>query len=349
MCLLCNCNKLSFLNATNRIFLERLKFSNLAKKARTPSVPCRRWHAKTNSAPRAGKGAIWEHKDKSPILSETDSTLSSLQKAMKSGDDFIYGVTPVYAALTVKTRNPIRCLYLQENADFSKRKDAALLQKIVQLAEEANIPSKTLNKGDLNNLSGQRPHQGIILQAAPLQLEYIEQLPSTGLSPDEAAPIWLALDEVMDPQNLGSLLRTACFLGITGVAICDKNSAPLTGTVSKASAGAMELMTIHAVRNMSRFLQNSQRQGWYILGASMEKETVNIENIHPSVPVVLVLGSEGFGLRTNVQNVCNGFVAIQQRISTSCNNNVALSLIDSLNVGVAGGILMEQLRASRDN
>ncbi|GJQ11797.1 hypothetical protein GpartN1_g3588.t1 [Galdieria partita] len=345
MWVICNCYKRTFRSATKYIlFNENLK---IARGPRT-SLSCRRWYAKTNNTSKRGRTAIFQQLDKSQSLPETDSTLTSLQKAMKSGDDFIYGVTPVYAALTVKTRNPIRCLYLQEKADFSKRKDAALLQQIIQMAEEANIPSKTLNKGDLNNLSGQRPHQGIVLQAAPLQLDYIDQLPSAGLSPNKPAPVWLALDEVMDPQNLGSLLRTACFLGITGVAICNKNSAPLSGTVSKASAGAMELMTIHAVRNMSRFLQNSQRQGWYILGASMEKDTVNIENIHPSIPVVLVLGSEGFGLRTNVQNVCDGFVAIQRRFSSNCNTEVAFSIIDSLNVGVAGGILMEQLRASRD-
>lgn len=343
---MCSHSKLTF--SPNQILFRNYRnIAGIFRKTHL-SVFSRRYYAKINNSPRTGKGPVLEKTDKSRSPQDTESTRSFLQKIMKSGDDFIYGINPVYAALSVKTRNPMKCLYVQESADFSKRKDAALLQKILRMAKEHNIPSKTLNKGDLNNLSGQRPHQGIILQAAPLQLEYIEQLPSAGLSPDEVAPIWLALDEVMDPQNLGSLLRSACFLGITGVALCNKNSAPLSGTVSKASAGAMELMTIHAVRNMTRFLQNSQRQGWYILGASMEEDTTDIESIHPSVPVVLVLGSEGFGLRSNVHNVCDGFVAIQRRLSTVCQSNVASNLIDSLNVGVAGGILMEQLRASRD-
>jgi len=333
-------NKVAFLHTINQVVFANGKLANIWRRTRTFH---RRCYASSNTASRKG-GDVWQKK----ALQESDSTLTPLQRALKSGDDFIYGVTPVYAALTVQSRNPIKCLYLQENIDFAKRKDAALLKQIVNMAKKANIPSTTLNKGDLNNLSGQRPHQGIILQAAPLQVEYMEQLTWNELSPDDAAPIWLALDEVLDPQNLGSLLRSACFLGLSGVAICDKNSAPLSGTVSKASAGAMELMTIHAVRNMSRFLQNSKRQGWYILGASMEDDTVDIESIHPSVPVILVLGSEGFGLRTNVHNVCDGFVAIERRLSTSCSNaHVASSLIDSLNVGVAGGILMEQLRASR--
>eukprot|EP00871_Galdieria_phlegrea_P003914 jgi/Galph1/4523/GphlegSOOS_G3172.1 len=288
--------------------------------------------------------------DFSSVESSKGDELTPIQKALRSGDDFIYGVSPVYAALVAKRRSPIHELYIQENANFSKHKAVNLVEKIKYMAEEANIPIQTVTKGDLNNLCGQRPHQGVILRAAPLVMESIEQLISSDICSQEKAPIWLALDEVTDPQNLGSLLRTACFLGMTGVVVSEKNSAPLSGTVSKASAGAMELMTIHAVRNMTRFLKNSQRHGWYVLGASMETNSVDMDSIHSSIPIILVLGSEGFGLRTNVHNICDGFVSIPSNPSDSLSiyKEFAVSFIDSLNVSVAGGIIMATLLANRN-
>jgi 21S rRNA (GM2251-2'-O)-methyltransferase len=75
----------------------------------------------------------------------------------------------------------------------------------------------------------------------------------------------LALDEVWDPQNFGALLRSSFFLKCDGVVTCAKNSAPLSPAVSKASAGAMELMTIYSVDNMMKFLDNSRENGWQVI------------------------------------------------------------------------------------
>jgi 21S rRNA (GM2251-2'-O)-methyltransferase len=74
----------------------------------------------------------------------------------------------------------------------------------------------------------------------------------------------LALDEVWDPQNFGALLRTSHFLGIDGVVVCAKNSAPLSATVSKASAGAMEIIDVGSTENMMKFLDKSTENGWQV-------------------------------------------------------------------------------------
>ena len=95
--------------------------------------------------------------------------------------------------------------------------------------------------------------------------------------------------QVTDPQNLGALLRSSLFLGVDGVLVSAKNSCPLTPVVSKASAGAAELLTVHAARNLPRTLEAAVAAGWAVAGASLER-SVPPEALEPSAPTVLVLG-----------------------------------------------------------
>jgi 21S rRNA (GM2251-2'-O)-methyltransferase len=153
-------------------------------------------------------------------------------------------------------------------------------------------------------------------------------------------PVWLALDEVTDPQNLGSLLRSALFLGAAGVLVSEKNSAPLSPAVSRASAGAMELMTVHSTRNLVRTLADAAEAGWLVAGAALE-DSVTVGEMDHTSPTILVLGSEGKGLRTSVLRECGMLVRVPRGDSAACAVSADhAGLVDSLNVGVAGGVLL---------
>eukprot|EP00850_Spirogloea_muscicola_P016926 SM000141S00870 [mRNA] locus=s141:106134:106985:- [translate_table: standard] len=157
-------------------------------------------------------------------------------------------------------------------------------------------------------LANNRPHGGLVLDAGPLALEPLDCLPP--LPPSQRPPVWLALDEVVDPQNLGAVLRSAHYLGAAGVVVCARNSAPLSSVVSKASAGALESMAVHACRSMPRFLERSAANGWLALGASTERAAVPVTALPRSAPTILVLGNEGAGLRTTVRRACVDMVRI---------------------------------------
>jgi len=181
----------------------------------------------------------------------------------------------------------------------------------------------------------------------------------------ETPSLWLVLDEVVDPQNLGALLRSAYFLGgrKIGVLVCAKNSAPPTPVVSASSAGALEVVTVHSTTNLPRTLNQAREDGFRIIGASSSVPSISSSSSSegddefgstpPPLydlsmlpvqksddrPILLVLGSEGYGLRTLVAKACTEFV----RIPSGSNDSSDDGGVDSLNVSVTGGILLWHL------
>ncbi|KFM28511.1 rRNA methyltransferase 1, mitochondrial [Auxenochlorella protothecoides] len=153
--------------------------------------------------------------------------------------EVLYGVSPVLAALTAGRRE-IHALHIQQDIDGSARKDSVVLNRAREAAQAIGCPVFLASKHDLNLLADNRPHQGLMLDCSPLEFIDIADLPPPP-SAQDAGPVWLCLDEVTDPQNFGAALRSAFFLGAAGVLTCARNSSPLSGVVSKASAGAMEL------------------------------------------------------------------------------------------------------------
>ncbi|GAB4813062.1 hypothetical protein N2152v2_000108 [Parachlorella kessleri] len=278
--------------------------------------------------------------------------------------DYIYGVSPVLAALRAGRRE-ITALYVQEGLQNSQRKDKAAVQAARALAQEAGARVVEASKHDLNLVTDSRPHQGLVLDCGPLDFEALNSFPDpplTGRDASGAVPLWLCLDEVMDPQNFGAALRSAFFLGVSGVLTCHRNSAPLSAVVSKASAGAMELMAIHSCRSMPQTLADAKRRGWQVLGAAAEEGALRCASFTLGRPTLLVVGNEGYGVRPVVRRLCDATLCIdgngpggflrgrqqqQQQEGEGLVGPTAaapgLELVDSLNVSVATGILLHQL------
>jgi 21S rRNA (GM2251-2'-O)-methyltransferase len=232
-------------------------------------------------------------------------------------------------------------------ASASRSKDKqAQAEQVLELAESRGVPVAYVDKGVLNALSGDRPHQGYVLRCGKLFFETLSRIPLD--DNHDASHLWLVLDEVVDPQNLGALIRSAFFLGAGKVSIlvCAKNSAPPSPAVSAASAGALELVNVFSTSNLPRTLASAEQDGFRIVGASSslpkdsDESTVMYElgddefQGSSGKPTILVLGSEGHGLRSLVARSCTEFVRISGGDSEG---------VDSLNVSVTGGILLWHL------
>lgn len=248
-------------------------------------------------------------------------------------------------------------LFVQEKGARGGRSSDKVVaaEQLEQLAEKRGVPIARVDKGVLNTLSGNRPHQGYVLRCGSLSFESLSRIPH----PDEdvdAPRLWLILDEVVDPQNLGALLRSAYFLGREdiGVLVCSKNSAPPSPVVSAASAGALEVTNVWSTSNLPRTLNKAQEDGFRIVGASStvplgeETEVYELNKLpKDDRPTLLVLGSEGSGLRTLVARACTEFVKIPGAVSDQDEDDA--SGVDSLNVSVTGGILLWHLLNSQQS
>lgn len=252
-------------------------------------------------------------------------------------------------------------LFVQENMKnglSGKTGDkAAAAHEVELLAKELEVPIAYVDKGILNTLCGNRPHQGYVLRCGSLEFEPKSQIPN----PDEveSPKMWLCLDEVVDPQNFGALLRSAYFLGGSqtgvGIMVCSKNSAPPTPVVSAASAGALELCKMYSTTNLPRTLTSAKENGWRVLGAAASAPNDMIDettgeaaicqdlqdvDVDDSKPTIIVLGSEGHGLRKLVARACSGFVRIPGNVVADDYENDSQAGVDSLNVSVTGGIML---------
>ena len=272
-------------------------------------------------------------------------------------------------------------LFLQSSTgEKSTRSYSKSMQadRVQYLAEKRGIPIAHVDKGVLNSLSNNRPHQGYVLRCGKLDFDLLPRLPNpNGEDEDEdeeagdnfsgeefslhPPKLWLALDEVVDPQNLGALLRSVHFLGGDGssetspavrVLVCAKNSAPPSPVVSASSAGALEIMKIYSTYNLHKTLATAEMDGYRVIGASSSVpknlDDVPIYNLQdlppldPNQPTVLVLGSEGHGIRNLVATSCTEFVRIPGG-SEHMNQDADVGGVDSLNVSVTGGILLWHL------
>lgn len=180
---------------------------------------------------------------------------------------------------------------------------------------------------ELERLCGSPDHQGVVAEVEPYPYAGSGEL----LRVENA--LLIALDQVQDPRNLGAVARSAEAAGAAGLVIPERRSAAVTAVTCKASAGAVEHLSIAHVRNLADWLGEAKESGFWIWGADAEAKQTPW-NVDLSGPTVLVLGGEGKGLRPRVAAACDGLVALPQR-----------GKIGSLNVSAAAtALLFEAVR-----
>ena len=199
------------------------------------------------------------------------------------------------------------------------------------------VEVRTASAEEIERRCGSSAHQGVCAQAGAYPYAGAEELLAG------AEPLVVALDQVQDPQNLGSICRTAECVGVAGVVIPERRAAEVTPAVCKASAGAVEHLRVARVRNMADFLIAAGRAGCWCYGASAEEQPGQAAPVPYDAPdyrgagVVLVLGSEGAGLRPRVAKACDQLIALPLR-----------GRIESLGVSAAAAAILYEILQIRD-
>ncbi|EMP37710.1 Dehydrogenase/reductase SDR family member 11 [Chelonia mydas] len=214
-----------------------------------------------------------------------------------------------------------------------------VMEEFAQRAKACGVPVHHVRRQVLDALCKGKVHQGVCLEATPLHFRSLEEAEAshvgvaTGLG---TQLIWLVLEQIQDPMNLGAVLRSAHFLGVDRVVTSQKDSCPLTPTVSKASAGAMEVLEVYSTDNLQRFLKAKTEEGWEVIGTVSKSEVedkvpvISCLEFHWNKPTVLVLGNEGYGLSSETQSLCHRMLIIPP-------GRTLQPGIESLNVSVATG------------
>lgn len=214
------------------------------------------------------------------------------------------------------------------------------LQALITLAKEQGAPVQQVPRVKLDKLAtDESPHQGVVAMVAPKPLlDVYDVVELVKNAPPEKPALVLALDEVTDPRNFGAIIRVAAGAGVTAIVIPKVGSAGFSPVVGKASAGTIELVNIAVVPNLVDAMERLKQAGLWWVGASVDKDAIPYDRYDYRGHTGIVLGSEGSGLRRLVKEHCDQQVYIPLALD-----------VESLNVSVAGGILLfEALRQRRN-
>ena len=243
-------------------------------------------------------------------------------------DFYIYGRQPVYELL--RSSHPVFRLICALELEEKYKK------KIIPLAERRNIKPEYVPKAKIQLYTGPVIHQGI---AAKIE-EYIykDEKDIFYLLKGNKISIFVILDQIQDPHNVGAIIRTAEIIGDTAIILPEKGSAPINSTVAKTSSGAVFHAPIHHTNNLTGFLKRLKEKGIRIVAAIPGQKQI-IYKTSLTAPLAFIFGSEGEGVRKNLQNYCDMKISIPQ-----------VGKVDSLNVSVTAAIvLFETLRQKNYN
>lgn len=238
----------------------------------------------------------------------------------------------------IEGRNPILEAFDSkltiEKLLVSKGESQGSIIKIISMARERNIPIIEVDRRKLDAMSNTQRHQGVIAYVTPYRYQELPDI--LKIAEDRGEKLFvLILDEIEDPHNLGSIIRTAELSGVHGVIIPKRRSVGVNSTVYKTSVGAVNHMAIARVTNLSRTIDELKEEGVFVYGADMKGESLSY-NTNFSGGVALVIGNEGKGLSRLVKDKCDGTVSIPM-----------VGKVNSLNASVAAGILMYEVMKTR--
>ena len=238
---------------------------------------------------------------------------------MSENLDVLYGIHAVMEALKSKKRNVVQ-LYVADNKAGHRA-----VEEIIRLAKRNNVKIDRMDVKMMDRLTKGGNHQGVLAKAQPVRLMKL----STALyeSDGNKKDLWLAVDEMTDPQNLGAIIRSAACLGFSTIILPQRRTVGLTPAVYKVACGAVERVNIVEVSNLSNALLDLKEEGFWVYGADMDGQPITQTDY--ASPAVLVIGSEGTGIREKTAENCDQIISIPQKGG-----------VESLNASAAAGIIM---------
>lgn len=241
-----------------------------------------------------------------------------------------YGVNAVIENLRAGNLNITKII-------IAKGKKGGEIETIISLAEKGGIPLEIRDYAYIERLTGQVSHQGVICLSPEYAYTGIDNIiAACNQKANGLGGIILILDGILDPQNLGSVIRTGFCMGIQGIVIPENRSVSVTPAVIKVSAGAAHHMPIAKVVNIANTIDFLKEQGFWIYGADAAGE-------HPVAALsyggnaVLVMGNEAKGIRPLVKKKCDFLISIPMKGG-----------FDSLNVAVATAIILYEMTRKRE-
>jgi 23S rRNA (guanosine2251-2'-O)-methyltransferase len=236
--------------------------------------------------------------------------------------ELIYGRNAVREALRAQRRVPQRLL-VANGAQLT-----GTLADAVAQAKAQDIPVEMVDKRLLESRLHGLNHQGVILECSEYPYSDLDDMLSLAKSRNEM-PFILLLDHLQDPQNLGTLLRTAEIVGIHGVIIPGRRAAEITPSVVNASSGAVEHLHIAVVTNLAQSIEKLQKHGVWVVGIEDDEKAQYYDQADLNMPLAVVLGSEGSGMARLTRERCDFMVKLPMH-----------GQIQSLNVAVAGSVVL---------
>lgn len=243
------------------------------------------------------------------------------------GSMLLYGIHPVDEALKAGRR---KC----EAVYISRSRSHKGLEALLGRARDKGIPVRVKDSGYFKSCLGDAVHQGVAARVGGLPL--VDEPVILRIAEErEEPPFVLALDGIVDPQNLGAIVRTGLAMGVHGIIFPKARAAPLSPAVSKASAGAMEHLLFARVPNLVAALKRLKKAGLWVVGADPGSQLA-AKDADLNIGIALVVGGEGQGIRPLVRKTCDYLVAIPQKGG-----------VDSLNAAVAAAMVMYEITRQR--
>lgn len=236
--------------------------------------------------------------------------------------DVLYGKNAILESLRANRRRHKR-LMIATGASKSKT-----LESILITAKKSDIPIEYVNRHLLDTRTKGASHQGVVLETSEYPYIDIDDCLELAQQRQEEAFL-LLLDHIQDPQNVGSLLRTAEIVGIHGIVLPGRRTATITPSVVNASSGASEHLNIVTDVNLAQTMKHLSQSDVWVVGVEDDERANDFDQVNLNMPIALVVGSEGSGLARLTRERCDFMVRLPMR-----------GHISSLNVAVAGSIVL---------
>lgn len=257
-----------------------------------------------------------------------DPRLAAKRRAAKftsDADDLVIGRNSVLEALRVAV--PSKELYIASRLEADDR-----TREIIKLAGQQGLHILEADRLEIDRIARSHSHQGVVLKVQPYEYSSLSKLvdkATTWHSNGGPAPLFVALDGVTDPQNLGAVIRSAAAFGASGIILPERRSASVTAAAWKVSAGAAAHLPVARVVNLNKAIDALHEQGFYAIGLDGGGSAMVGETGFEKDPLVIVLGAEGKGLSRLASEKCDVIASIP--IS---------GRVESLNASVAAGIAL---------
>jgi 23S rRNA (guanosine2251-2'-O)-methyltransferase len=249
-------------------------------------------------------------------------------KGSKASSEIVAGRNSVVEAL--RSAVPVTTMYVASRIDVDDR-----VREALKTAAAQGIPVLETPRGELDRLTDGAIHQGLALQVPPYEYAHPGDLLEAAADAGQPALI-VALDGITDPRNLGAVVRSAAAFGGHGVIVPERRAAGLTASAWKTSAGAAARLPVARATNLTRALEQLQKDGCFVVGLDMDGDVELPQLAMAHDPIVIVVGSEGKGLSRLVRETCDVIVSIPMHAAT-----------ESLNAGVAAGVALYEVARRR--